>query len=141
MFSSETNVFTVCCGLHTLVQIKNAFTAIKKGILRLITATSNLMEIWLNTKLNFMNVHKIFFSDLEYYFNCVFYLKPIFVLYYLFLTSEDCFQVDFGLMVKILNAGWSGPWQEDVLLLVPGGCVVHRPFALLIKTGHRYKEN
>lgn len=51
---------------------------------------------------------------------------------FLSLTSEDCFQVDFGLTVKVLDAGWSGSWQEDILLLVPGGCVVYRPLALLI---------
>lgn len=54
------------------------------------------------------------------------------------LTPQCSLEVDLGLAVEVLYAGRSATWQEHVLLLVPRGCVLDRPLALLIQVRHRY---
>ena len=55
------------------------------------------------------------------------------------LTPQCGLEVDLGLVVEVLYAGRSVAGQEHVLLLVPRGCVVDCPLALLIQVRHRYR--
>lgn len=57
-----------------------------------------------------------------------------------FLTSEGGLEVDLGLLVQVLHARRPAVGQEDVLLLVPWGRVVHRPLALIVQAGHGCEE-
>lgn len=54
----------------------------------------------------------------------------------LLLTSEGSLEVDLGLFVQVLHARRPAVGQEDILLLVPRGRVVHRPLALIVQAGH-----
>lgn len=56
-------------------------------------------------------------------------------------TSEGSLEVDLGLAVEILHAGWPAARQEDVLLLMPRSCVVNRPLALLVQVRHSCRDN